>query len=158
MTRLPICETSTSLDPHAGAGDLGQRYLHLGVIVLAEGGADRRGGVAGGFGQLADVAGGENEVACAHADQRIDAGQRLVGAHGGGRVHAGQRTAALIVGAGVIAADADLNQVGGRDFLARRDKPLPFLREAGNARADDIGRSCCRAADGKVVLRNSEQR
>jgi len=44
-------------DPDARARNGGQRCLHLGIVVLTVGGAHGRGGIAGRFRQLTDVAG-----------------------------------------------------------------------------------------------------
>jgi len=60
------------------------RRLHLAVVGLAECSADRGCGVAGDFRQLSDIASREDQIACARADKRIDAGKRLIGAHRGG--------------------------------------------------------------------------
>ena len=47
---------------HARAGNPGQRRLHLGVIGLVIGGADRRTRISDGFRELADVAGREDQL------------------------------------------------------------------------------------------------
>ena len=145
-------------DADAGARDRGQRRLHLGIVVQAIGGADRCGGIAGRFRQLADVAGRENERARTCADQRIDAVQRLGGAVRGGRLNTCQGSAGLIILPGIVAADADFHQIGSGNLLARGNEALPLLGEAGNARTDRVGGLGLGAADGEIVLRNSQQR
>src|SRR6202022_1517196 len=69
-----------------------------------------------------------------------------------------QCPAALIIGPGIVAADAYFNKVGRRDSHSRADEPLPLLRKAGKAGSNGVVRACPGAADGKVGLRNSQQR
>src|ERR1700730_8833866 len=57
----------------------------------------------------------------------------------------------------VAAADAYLNKIARRDLGSRTDELHPLLRKTGKPRGNRVGGSGLGAADGKVVLRNTQQ-
>jgi hypothetical protein len=84
-------------DAHAGICDAGKRDLHQIVAGLAVGRADQGIGNACRFRQFADVADGEDDVAGAIANQRVDAVDRVGGAGRGRHGYGGERAASLII-------------------------------------------------------------
>lgn len=116
-------------DAHAGIRDAGKRDLHQIVAGLAIGRADQGIGIACRFRQFADVADGEDDVAGAIANQRVDAVDRVGGAGRGRHGYAGERAASLIILAGIIAADVDLDGIAPCNFDGPQ-KALHFLKRA----------------------------